>query len=348
MISRLVLIAALLGASTPALAATQQLNAVVYSQAPSNSALIAFNFDCMATGVNCSPIVELGYNGSPLGTGGSGIPLTVAFASGQTLVVNAGTNLNTSALAVESGGNLAAINGKLNTTASGLKVDGSSVTQPVSGSLGRSWSLSSASDTVTALVSGSVSVTGTFWPATQPVSGSLGRSWTLSNVSDTVSATISGPVTVIGSPGRSWSLSSGTDTVTATIGNTVNVNGTFWQATQPVSLPVQTSGGWSSIVVTNLTNPVVIKATGGNIGSIQCDNMAGSAIAYVQIIDAGTSPAFGASVIGVVPLPAGSTGGKTYPLPGVSTANGIAIGFAASANGLTAAATPGNCEVDFK
>ena len=52
-----------------------------------------------------------------------------------TVTANAGTNLNTSALAVESGGNLAAINGKLTTSASGLKVDGSAVTQPISGSV---------------------------------------------------------------------------------------------------------------------------------------------------------------------------------------------------------------------
>jgi hypothetical protein len=51
------------------------------------------------------------------------------------VTANAGTNLNTSALALETGGNLAGINGKLTTSASGLKVDGSAVTQPVSGSV---------------------------------------------------------------------------------------------------------------------------------------------------------------------------------------------------------------------
>jgi hypothetical protein len=48
-----------------------------------------------------------------------------------TVTANAGTNLNTSALALESGGNLASINAKLTTTANGIKVDGSAVTQPV-------------------------------------------------------------------------------------------------------------------------------------------------------------------------------------------------------------------------
>ena len=56
-----------------------------------------------------------------------------------TVTANAGTNLNTSTLAIESGGNLDSINGKIpsNLTVSStrLLVDGSGVTQPVSGSV---------------------------------------------------------------------------------------------------------------------------------------------------------------------------------------------------------------------
>jgi hypothetical protein len=51
------------------------------------------------------------------------------------ITANAGTNLNTSALALESGGNLAGINTKITTTANGIKIDGSAVTQPISGSV---------------------------------------------------------------------------------------------------------------------------------------------------------------------------------------------------------------------
>ncbi len=43
--------------------------------------------------------------------------------------------MNTSELAVESGGNLASINGKLTASVNGLKVDGSGTTQPVSGAV---------------------------------------------------------------------------------------------------------------------------------------------------------------------------------------------------------------------
>jgi hypothetical protein len=74
------------------------------------------------------------------------------------------------------------------TSMTALKVDGSAVTQPVSGPL-----------TDTQLRATAVPVSGTFWPATQPVSG----------------------------------------TVTANAGTgTMAVSGTFWQATQPVSGPL--------------------------------------------------------------------------------------------------------------
>jgi len=51
------------------------------------------------------------------------------------VTANAGTNLNTSSLALETGGNLAGINTKITTTANGIKVDGSAVTQPISGTV---------------------------------------------------------------------------------------------------------------------------------------------------------------------------------------------------------------------
>jgi hypothetical protein len=59
-----------------------------------------------------------------------------AFAATPTFTANAGTNLNTSLLALESGGNLASINTKLpsnlTVSATRLLVDGSGVTQPIS------------------------------------------------------------------------------------------------------------------------------------------------------------------------------------------------------------------------
>ena len=55
--------------------------------------------------------------------------------------------------------------------AAGSNVIGA-VTQSGTWSAGRTWSLSSGSDSVTATISGTVSVTGTFWQAVQPVSDS--------------------------------------------------------------------------------------------------------------------------------------------------------------------------------
>lgn len=69
---------------------------------------------------------------APLPTGSN----VIGSISNTAFTANAGTNLNTSALALESGGNLAGINTKLpsnlTVTSTRLLVDGSGVTQPVS------------------------------------------------------------------------------------------------------------------------------------------------------------------------------------------------------------------------
>jgi hypothetical protein len=148
------------------------------------------------------------------------------------------------------------------TTAGLLRVDGSAVTQPISGSItvsgtttvtgtvtanqgGAPWSenqtqlngvaLGSPSNYgtspgavsvqgVNAFVTNSVAVTGTFWQATQPVSGNVG-------ITGTVAATQSGIWTV--QPGNTPNTTAWLVTGT---GGTFPVTGTFWQATQPVSI----------------------------------------------------------------------------------------------------------------
>ena len=141
-----------------------------------------------------------------------------------------------------------------------LKVDGSAVTQPVSGTVG---------------ISGSVPVTGTFWQATQPVSGMVGVSGTVtvngSGVTQPVSAASlplpSGAATAANQATAITSLSSidskvpsnltvtstrllvdgsgVTQPVSGTVGvsGTVPVSGTFWQTTQPVSGSVTANVG---------------------------------------------------------------------------------------------------------
>jgi hypothetical protein len=100
-------------------------------------------------------------------------------------------------------------------TAGGLRVDGSGVTQPVSGTFwqttqpisgtitanqggapwtmkpdGTAWAMTSTSANVN-VTNASIAVTGTFWQATQPVSGTVtanqGGAWNITNISGTIS-----------------------------------------------------------------------------------------------------------------------------------------------------------------
>src|SRR6516164_18934 len=146
-----------------------------------------------------------------------------------------------------------------------LKVDGSAITQPISGTItanqggawnvgitgtvtvsgtvtsnqggapwsmkpdGTTWAMTSTSANVN-VTNASIPVTGTFWQTTQPVSG-------------TVAATQSGTWTV--QPGNTANTTAWLVTGT---GGTFPVTGTFWQATQPVSGTVTANQGgapWS-------------------------------------------------------------------------------------------------------
>ena len=160
----------------------------------------------------------------------------------------------------------------LGTTLHPVKVDGSGVTQPVSGTfwqatqpISGSVSVSNfpatrpVSGTVTALqgtspwvvsltsttITGSVAVTGTFWQATQPVSiasavdvsdrvGRLLGHVTVDNASLAVTGTFWQAVQPI-SGAISFTAPQHVIVDSATLG-TVAVSGTFWQATQPVSI----------------------------------------------------------------------------------------------------------------
>jgi hypothetical protein len=93
------------------------------------------------------------------------------------------------------------------TTAGNLRVDGSSVTQPVSG---------------------------TFWQATQPVSGSVSITGT-ATISGTVTANQGGAPWTMKPDGTVWTLTGTSANVNVTNAS-IAVTGTFWQATQPVSI----------------------------------------------------------------------------------------------------------------
>ena len=101
-------------------------------------------------------------------------------------------------------------------------------------------------------------------------------------------------------------------------------------------------------MLASLITPVVVKSSAGLVSAIQCDNLAGASNAYVQILNAAASPALGTNVIAYVPLAAGTSGGKVYPLPGLAASTGISVGLATTPTGSTAAGTAGNCEVDYE
>ena len=86
-----------------------------------------------------------------------------------TLTVNAGTNLNTSALALESGGKLASIDTK--TPALGQALAAASV--PVVLTAAQLTTLTPPTTVNVGNFPGTQAVTGTFWQATQPVSGTV-------------------------------------------------------------------------------------------------------------------------------------------------------------------------------
>ena len=172
----------------------------------------------------------------------------------------------------------------LQTNVSGaLKVDGSAVTQPVSG---------------------------TFWQATQPVSGTVtanqGGTWNITNISGTVSLP-TGAATSANQPsaagqgsttsGQTGTLAMGAVTTAppsyttaqtsplslTTVGAlrvdgsavTQPVSGTFWQATQPVSGTVTANQGgtWNINTVSNITGTISLP-TGASTSANQPTNAA--------------------------------------------------------------------------
>jgi hypothetical protein len=113
--------------------------------------------------------------------------------------------------------------------------------------------------TVTASISGTVPVSGTFWQATQPVS--------LTSVPAHAVTLTSTTVTVSSLP----ALAAGTaqiGSVTASISGTVPVSGTFYQATQPVSLASVPTHGvtLSSTTVTVSSLPAISGTVTANLG----------------------------------------------------------------------------------
>ena len=212
-----------------------------------------------------------------------------------TVTANAGTDLDTSALALESGGNLATLAG---TVAGGkVKVDASGVTLPVSAASlplpanaaqEAGGNLATIAGTVSAgkvatTVSGSVAVTGTFFQATQPVSAT--------------------------------SLPLPANAAQETGGNLATLAGTVSAS------KVQIAGTITANAGTNLNTSTLALESGGNLATL-----AGTvATGKVKVDPSGvTSPV---SLASLPTLAAGTNAiGGTYAAPTASSSFGIAPG----------------------
>ncbi len=144
---------------------------------------------------------------------------------------------------------------------------------------------------------------------------------------------------------------SGTQTAITGTGTSLNVNltnssvavtGTFYQATQPVSVAPTTSGGVGLPFSASVTTVQAVKTSAGNVyGWSVLNNTA--AIAYVQVFNKGT----GSITLGstapdwVIPVPAnGTTGaGNNFMIPlGVSHSTAISVACTTTRTGSTTAA----------
>jgi len=228
---------------------------------------------------------------------------TVAVTESGTWTVQPGNTANTTPwlATINQGGNSATV-----TASNALKVDGSAVTQPVSGTF---WQTTQPVSLTSTTITGSVAVTGTFWQTTQPVS--------------LTSTTITGTVAV---------TESGTWTVQP--GNTANT--TPWLTTQTPA----TSGGLSVSFTGALSTTVTsVKSSAGQLYGWFIGNPNAS-IAYVQIFNtASGSVTLGTTApIMSLMIPASGSANVEYN-NGIAYGTAISIAATTTYNGSTAPGT---------
>ena len=141
--------------------------------------------------------------------------------------------------------------------------------------------------------------------------------------------------------GRTWTANSATDSITAVISGTPSI-----------SVTPSASGGFThSGVFAGLTTPQAVKTSAaGQLVRIQCDNLNGTAAAFVQIYDAATAGAVtqGSGLADYVPLAVGGTGGYTLASAGVQYINGIVISAATTLAGSSTTNISVNCSPTYK
>lgn len=327
-------------------------------------------------------------------------------ASGTTIQANAGTNLNTSALALESG-NLASLLARLPAVAALADATAnpslSALQSYLMGYNGTTWdrlksSTANGLQVDVTRIQGSVAVTGTFWQATQPVSGTVsvsnfpasqavtGTFWQATQPVSAASLPLpSGAATSAKQPALGTAGTASADVLTVqgiasmtalkVDGSAVTqpVSGTFWQATQPVSLasttitgtvavtesgtwtvqpgntanttpwlstnvpPTSGSQGWSFNYQSALAaTKVQIKATAGTFGGYIMLTNPNTAETYLQVFNkASASVTVGTTAPDfVLRIPGLATASGTGVAANLELVNGVAM-----STGITVAAT---------
>ncbi len=249
-------------------------------------------------------------------TSSAGLP--VAQQGTWAVTANAGTNLNTSALALETGGNLATIAGR--TPALGQALAGGCV--PVvlpAAQLSTLTPLSTVAVTGTfwqttqpVSIAASVAVTGTFWQATQPVSAS-GNFTVVQSTAASLNATVVGTGTFAVQAAQ-------TGTWTVELGNTAN--------TVPIlanqSDPTATTGSITA------ADSVVSSASGQNSQSILTGTPSANSSVSITLSAASTANIqITGTWVGTVVFERSMDGGATY-VPASISLHGVSNGSLAS------------------
>lgn len=233
---------------------------------------------------------------------GKGIALGASDGTNlQALLVESSSNPNLR-IGIYSGATEVAVTG-----ANALKVDGSAVTQPVSGTF---WQTTQP-------------VSGTFWQATQPISGTVNL------------GTLGGAATAAKQPALGVAGTASTDVLTVQgiasmtpfkvdgSGVTQPVSGTFWQTTQPVSGTFWQATQPVSGTFWQATQPVSGSVT-ANIGTAGTLALDASLTTIDTDLKSNITLHAGTNIVGKVGIDQTTSGTTNFVIPGALIASGAA------------------------
>jgi hypothetical protein len=212
------------------------------------------------------------------------------------------------------------------TTSGALRVDGSAVTQPVSGTFWQTTQPVSGPLTDTQLRASAVPVSGTFWQATQPVSlASLPALASGSNSIGTVVLTAE-TTKVIGTVNVAAS-----QTIAVTQETAANLNATVAIAANQTVQTAATPQNTAAYAPSNATNPtsayvtsLVIKASAGTLYAITGYNSKTSS-QFIQVHNTTSLPSNGVAPVIIFTVPASSNFSLDLTPYGRFFSNGITV-----------------------